>query len=182
MNSAADGLRVVIPEQEEEVEEVEVAIVGGGLSGLVAATLLPPDVTSYVVLEAHPSRFGGRLLNAAGEATAASTFPGAEAEAFEADNASNNAVDLGAAWVWPGQQPEMLALLSSLGLKTFAQPGMGEGEGGEVEQQQQQQQQQGSGGGFADVDNPDDDDDDDDDHDDEDDDDDDGDGDDDDDY
>ena len=67
MNSAADGLRVVIPEQEEEVEEVEVAIVGGGLSGLVAATLLPPDVTSYVVLEAH-SRFGGRLLNAAGEA------------------------------------------------------------------------------------------------------------------
>ena len=88
-------------------------------------------------------------------------FPGAEV-ASEADNASNNAVDLGAVWVWPGQQPEMLALLSSLGLKTFAQPGMGEGEG-EVEQQQQQQQQHGSGGGFADVDNPDDDDDDDDD-------------------
>lgn len=83
--------------------DFDVAIVGGGLSGLTAASALPPTC-SWILLEAHPARLGGRLCSTAPEDTHA------------------RAVDLGASWVWPSQQPRISALLSALGLRTFPQP------------------------------------------------------------
>ena len=80
-----------------DVREVfDTVVVGGGLSGLVLANSLPAG-TSWVLLEASP-RFGGRLRN------------------------SETGIDMGAAWVWPAQQPHMRELIRSLGLKTFEQP------------------------------------------------------------
>lgn len=83
--------------------DVDVAIVGGGLSGLAVASALPSTCT-WVLLEAHPTHLGGRLRSTAPEETHGRT------------------IDLGAAWVWPSQQPRISALLAALGLRTFPQP------------------------------------------------------------
>jgi monoamine oxidase len=78
----------------------DVAVVGGGLSGLCVARGLAARGISYALLEASAERLGGRLRNTAG------------------------GIDLGAAWVWPAHgQHRVAALLEELGVGTFPQPG-----------------------------------------------------------
>lgn len=84
----------------EAADVYDVAVVGGGLSGLCVARGLAARGISYVLLEASPERLGGRLRNTAG------------------------GIDLGAAWVWPAHgQHRVAALLEELGIGTFPQPG-----------------------------------------------------------
>lgn len=86
---------------------VDVAIVGGGLSGLYAATLLEQHgIHSYRVLEARAA-FGGRILSLPDNGDASS------------DSAAR--YDLGATWFWPELQPVMQSLLDELGLAAFRQ-------------------------------------------------------------
>lgn len=77
---------------------VEIAIVGAGLSGLALAHRLRTEGRDVVVLEAR-SRAGGRVLSQGG-------------------------FDLGPAWIWPHNR-RMLNLISRLGLRTFAQHSKG---------------------------------------------------------
>ncbi|WP_334079190.1 flavin monoamine oxidase family protein [Microbulbifer sp. M83] len=78
------------------MEEVDVAILGGGISGLQAARLLHRDY-SVRVLEAR-DRVGGRLLN----------------HVF----ANGDTVDLGGQWLGPGQE-RMYRLVEELGAVTW---------------------------------------------------------------
>ncbi|MGB3555200.1 MAG: FAD-dependent oxidoreductase [Jannaschia sp.] len=78
----------------------DVLIIGGGLSGLAMARLLHGAGRSFMVIEGR-DRFGGRILT---------------------DSAG---IDLGPAWIWPGQ-PRIAALLRSLDLRTYPQHGSGE--------------------------------------------------------
>jgi monoamine oxidase len=82
-----------------EEDEYDIVVIGGGLSGLVVARGLNMHSSSWILLEASASRFGGRLLN------------------------SNSGIDMGAAWAWPSAQPLIANLLKSLKLQTFPQPG-----------------------------------------------------------
>jgi monoamine oxidase len=75
---------------------VDVAIVGGGLSGLVLAAGLK-DKCSWLLLEAHPELLGGRIRN------------------------SHDGIDLGPAWVWRGQR-NVESLIRDYKVTTFAQP------------------------------------------------------------
>lgn len=80
---------------------LETAIVGGGLSGLALAAHLQRRGKDFALFEAR-GRHGGRILS------------------YEC-KLSGLAVDLGASWFWPDTQPLMVALLSDLGLSSFAQ-------------------------------------------------------------
>jgi len=95
-------------------EEFDVVIVGGGLSGLVVAAGLEARGVDYVLLEAHPTRLGGRIRNA--DLSAVFSFLGSSP-------AGGDGVDVGPAWVWLDHQPEMTALLKDLGVASFRQPG-----------------------------------------------------------
>lgn len=77
----------------------DVIIIGGGLSGLTVAHELQKTALSWRLLEAR-SVFGGRLAN---------------------DDKGHN-IDLGGAWIWPFQQPNMQRLTQSLSIPTFQQP------------------------------------------------------------
>ena len=80
-----------------------VAIVGGGLAGLYAATLLEAQgISDYVLLEVRDD-LGGRIRPAS------------------ATGMAGAAADLGATWFWPEGQPEFAALLARLGLASFEQ-------------------------------------------------------------
>ncbi|MNL24912.1 hypothetical protein D3C87_1463640 [compost metagenome] len=77
----------------------QIAIVGGGLSGLYAAALLGKHgLTDYLLLEASPS-FGGRI----------DSVPPAPASLGERGDAqeSRGRFDLGATWFWPRLQPQL---------------------------------------------------------------------------
>lgn len=88
---------------------VRVAIVGGGLSGLLAAQQLQAKgERSWALFEARPS-LGGRILSAPLDA-AGSAAP----EAI-------NRFDLGPTWFWPEMQPELDEVVAGLGLARFAQ-------------------------------------------------------------
>ncbi|HEY2689161.1 MAG TPA: FAD-dependent oxidoreductase [Streptosporangiaceae bacterium] len=78
---------------------VDVAVIGAGLAGLIAARDVAAAGLGVTVLEAR-DRVGGRLLNAA--------LPGADGEIVEA----------GGQWVGPGQDL-VLGLIRELGLDTF---------------------------------------------------------------
>ncbi|MCV2510937.1 FAD-dependent oxidoreductase [Leclercia pneumoniae] len=76
-----------------------VIIIGAGISGLYAATLLEKAGVDYVILEAR-DRTGGRVLS--GEVAGLH-------------------VDMGAAWFWPQIQPEFAQLIGQLGLTVIPQ-------------------------------------------------------------
>lgn len=80
-------------------ETADTVIVGGGLSGIYAASLLAVMQESFVVLEARP-RVGGRILSP-------------EHEGFFSD--------LGPSWYWPEIHPRMAYLIQALGLEGYPQ-------------------------------------------------------------
>ena len=86
-------------------ENVETIIVGAGLSGIYAATLLSQQKKSFVVLEAR-NRIGGRIL---------------------CPQHQGYSCDLGPSWYWPEIHPHMVRLIEALGLKGYRQyeKGMG---------------------------------------------------------
>lgn len=77
-------------------EEVNVVVVGAGVSGLVAAWKLHDQGLTVSVLEAR-SRIGGRCFSTPGGA------------------------DLGASWTWPPHESRVATLAKRLGLKWTAQ-------------------------------------------------------------
>ena len=75
--------------------QTKIAIIGAGLSGLYAAYLLEQaKITDYVVLEAR-ERLGGRVY-------------------------SERGFDLGATWIWPDLNPDLMRLVHQLEL-TFSE-------------------------------------------------------------
>ena len=78
--------------------KTDVAIVGGGLSGLALAARLHAADVDFRLFEARP-RLGGRIDVLATPA---------------------GAVDLGPSWFWPGQ-PRIATLVEGLGLRAFPQ-------------------------------------------------------------
>ena len=92
------------------VRSARVAIVGGGLSGLLAALLLEQQGVPDVVLLEARSTFGGRILSvdAAGH-TVNPLTPGTDR------------FDLGPSWFWPDYHPQLGDVVKSLGLECFEQ-------------------------------------------------------------
>lgn len=87
-----------------------IAIVGGGLSGVRAASLLQEQgIHDWVLLEARP-RLGGRI---------ASVSATGQWVAGPADGTDR--FDLGPAWFWPGYQRQLDQLVRDLRLERFAQ-------------------------------------------------------------
>lgn len=91
-------------------QTARVAIVGGGLAGLLAAwRLVQRGVRDLVLLEARTT-LGGRIrsVDAAGQ---------------DVDTAqwAPDRFDLGPSWFWPGLQPQLDRLITELGLQRFAQ-------------------------------------------------------------
>ncbi len=87
-----------------------IAIVGGGLAGLVAAwRLVQQGVRDVVLLEARTT-LGGRILSvdAAGRRV---DMAGSALDRF----------DLGASWFWPALQPQLDRLITELGLQRLGQ-------------------------------------------------------------
>ena len=80
-----------------------VVIIGAGLSGLRAASLLTEKGIDCRILEAR-DRIGGRALSA--------SVP---------DRPDLGRFDLGPTWFWPQYEPQMAALVKELNLETFAQ-------------------------------------------------------------
>lgn len=86
-----------------------IAIVGAGLSGLVAAWLLQRrGERDWLMLEARDV-LGGRIASFDAPADAASTLN------------NLNRFDLGPTWFWPDYQRELGQLIDALGLESFAQ-------------------------------------------------------------
>lgn len=82
-----------------------IAVVGAGVSGLHAASLLSARREQCVIFESR-DRLGGRALSAYRAADSAGT-----AAHF----------DLGPAWYWPDAQPNIARLVHDLGLPVFPQ-------------------------------------------------------------
>jgi monoamine oxidase len=79
---------------------LDVAIAGGGLSGLALARALHAEGGSFGLFEAR-DRLGGRVLS------------------VRADGAAR--LDLGAGWFWPQSHPRVAALIGQMGLESFEQ-------------------------------------------------------------
>lgn len=77
-----------------------VIIIGAGISGLYAATLLENAGVDYLLLEAR-DRTGGRVLSS-------STADGIH-------------IDMGATWYWPDIQPALTQLIQQLGMTSVPQ-------------------------------------------------------------
>lgn len=99
----------------EDTEEIDTIIIGGGLSGLYAASLLAETNRSLALLEAR-SRLGGRILS-----------PGH----------NGFYTDMGPSWYWPAMNPRVDALRRALGIEGYPQfeSGLGrfQGKDGRVE-------------------------------------------------
>ena len=85
-----------------------VAILGGGLAGLNAARLLHQAGVDFRLYEAR-DRFGGRILTV-------------DAAGLPAEDG----FDLGPSWFWPQMQPDIAALVATLGLTSFSQHSAGD--------------------------------------------------------
>ncbi|HEX6118476.1 MAG TPA: FAD-dependent oxidoreductase [Dongiaceae bacterium] len=83
--------------------QTDVAIIGGGLAGLVVARWLHRSGIEFTLLEAR-DRLGGRIFSAGTD-----------------ELPSHDGFDLGPSWFWPDMQPELDALVRDLGLPMFAQ-------------------------------------------------------------
>ncbi|KXV23815.1 amine oxidase [Gluconobacter japonicus] len=81
----------------------DVAIVGGGLSGLYAARLLRKASIDVMLIEAR-SHSGGRIQTVDDEG-----------------QPTEDGFDLGASWYWPYIQPAIGELIAELGLSSFTQ-------------------------------------------------------------
>jgi monoamine oxidase len=84
----------------------KVVIVGGGLAGLYASSLLEQHNIDYLLLEAKPS-LGGRVLGA------------------QSKHSSVHSYDLGPAWIFPHQH-KLQRLIQQLGLALFEQYNQGD--------------------------------------------------------
>ena len=86
-------------------ESVDTIIIGAGLSGIYAASLLSQKNESFIVLEAR-DRIGGRIL---------------------CPEHQGYTCDLGPSWYWPEIHPRMARLIETLDLKGYRQfeEGMG---------------------------------------------------------
>jgi monoamine oxidase len=82
-----------------DTRTIDTVIIGGGLSGIYAASLLQRKKASFIVLEAR-NRIGGRIVSP-------------EHRGFFAD--------MGPSWYWPEIQPKMARLVESLGLTGYRQ-------------------------------------------------------------
>jgi len=92
------------------IHTTRIAIVGGGLAGIYAASRLEHcGIRDYVVLEAR-NAWGGRI------ASTPALAGGSPQDRF----------DLGPTWFWPAYQPHFAQLVDSLGLQSFAQPEAGD--------------------------------------------------------
>lgn len=87
------------------IEHIHTIIIGAGLSGIYAASLLSQKNESFVLLEAR-DRIGGRIL---------------------CPEHQDFACDLGPSWYWPEIHPRMTCLIETLGLNGYRQfeEGMG---------------------------------------------------------
>ncbi len=91
----------------------QIAIIGGGLSGLYAASLLEErGITDYVLFEARDT-FGGRIVSVPG-------MPVALPNPAE-QHRTPERYDLGATWFWPDLQPDLQRLVDDLRIPTFEQ-------------------------------------------------------------
>ena len=87
-----------------------VAIVGGGLAGLLAAWRLQQQGVRDVVLFEARDTLGGRIASV-------------NARGLRVDTAQSapDRFDLGPTWYWPAMQPQLDALVTELGLQRFEQ-------------------------------------------------------------
>ncbi|WP_366988545.1 FAD/NAD(P)-binding protein [Bacillus thuringiensis] len=85
-----------------------IVIVGAGLSGLRAASLLTAQGIECMVLEAR-DRIGGRVLSTS-----------------DASRPDLGRFDLGPTWFWPQYESTITNLVNELNLKTFVQYTKGE--------------------------------------------------------
>ena len=90
--------------------DTRIAIVGGGLAGLVAALQLAQQGVREVVLFEARDVLGGRILSV--DASASQVDAGAPAL---------DRFDLGPSWFWPELQPQLDQLVEALGLQRFVQ-------------------------------------------------------------
>ncbi|MGR9117277.1 MAG: flavin monoamine oxidase family protein [Gammaproteobacteria bacterium] len=86
---------------------LDVAIIGGGLSGLSLAQRLQSENLTFAVFEAR-ERFGGRILSLS------SPHHNSIVDPFFRS-------DLGPSWIWPDEQPLMADFIREHGLETFPQ-------------------------------------------------------------
>ena len=96
------------------MQDLPIAIIGGGLSGLYAAFLLEQRGIDYILLEAR-DRLGGRIAVAK-----SSVDQNASSQSVE-NKKSNDGFDLGPSWFWPEYQPQLSSLIEKLNLPRFAQ-------------------------------------------------------------
>ena len=96
------------------MQNLPIAIIGGGLSGLYAAFLLEQRGIDYILLEAR-DRLGGRIAVAK-----SSVDQHASSHSVE-NKKSNDGFDLGPSWFWPEYQPQLSSLIETLNLPRFAQ-------------------------------------------------------------
>lgn len=92
------------------IQHTRIAIVGGGLAGLVAAWRLQQQGVRDVVLFEARATVGGRILSV-------------DAHGSRVDTAlpALDRFDLGPSWFWPAMQPQLDRLVTELGLERFAQ-------------------------------------------------------------
>lgn len=86
------------------------AIVGGGLSGLLAAWLLQQQGVDDVVLFEAREVLGGRILSV-----------DARGAVVDCASPALDRFDLGPTWFWPALQPQLERLVGDLGLPCFEQ-------------------------------------------------------------